>query len=365
MCNNKQSLPKIIILEPKQVRGLKKVNTRQIDFKVLASNIYEIKKLYINNVLCKEIQPSPLERNLLDGDVKKFSAKLPIDSNKKTYTVKAIDSMGNTSTKSIDISYSPETNNNDIIYQNRVAVIIGIDKYQKWPRLECAVADADAVKTKLSDMGFDKIYELTNSDATRINILRLFSDKIPSMLNENDQLVVFFAGHGQTESYKDRDGLIAQEGYIIPVDGDTQNYRGTAISMAKIIDVSNRIKAKHVFYAFDSCYSGLGLKRSGGINKSDDYIKKISALKSVQIITAGGKDEQASEDRGHGVFTRYFLQALDGKMGSTNNGYITGSEIGTFIRPIVSKQTNNAQTPNFGWLLGEGDNVFFKSERAQ
>ena len=105
----------------------------------------------------------------------------------------------------------------------------------------------------------------------------------------------------------------------------------------------------------------MGLKRSGGVNKTDDYVKKISSLKSVQIVTAGGKDEQASEEKGHGVFTRYFLQALDGKLGSTSTEYVTGSEIGTFIRPVVSKQTKNAQTPNFGWLLGEGDNIFFNA----
>lgn len=359
---NKKVLPKIVILEPKPKRGLKLIGNRQVNFSILASNIYEIKKVYVNNVLCSEEPTSYLEKNILDGFVKKFTAKISISDKNQTYIVKAIDSKGNISTKTIDVAYSDEQPKDEYyLYEKRVAVVIGIDKYNVWPRLECAVADAEAVKAKFTKMGFDKIFELTNSDATRINILRLLSDKIPGMLGENDQLVVYFAGHGQTETYKDKDGLVVQEGYIIPIDGDTKNYSGTAISMSKIIDVSNRIKAKHVFYAFDSCYSGLGLKRSGGVNKTDDYVKKISSLKSVQIITAGGKDEQASEEKGHGVFTRYFLQALDGKLGATSTEYVTGSEIGTFIRPVVSKQTKNAQTPNFGWLLGEGDNIFFNA----
>ena len=95
-----------------------------------------------------------------------------------------------------------------------------------------------------------------------------------------------------------------------------------------------------------------------GIKKEDDYIKKLLQMKAVQIITAGGEDEQVGEEKGHGIFTRHLLLALDGRADLDNDAFITASEIGTYIRPTVSRKTENMQTPRFGWILGEGDFIF-------
>jgi uncharacterized caspase-like protein len=200
---------------------------------------------------------------------------------------------------------------------------------------------------------------LYDANATRIQILDYLSNILPNRLGKNDQLVVYFAGHGQTESYKDSDGQISEEGYILPVDCNQDNYRGTAISMSAIHELSKKIKAKHIYYVFDSCYSGLGLKRSSGIEKTDGYINKITSNSAIQILTAGGKNELAGEEKGHGIFTRQLLIALDGKADMDHDGYITASEIGTYVKPEVSRKTENQQTPKFGWVSGEGDNVFF------
>jgi uncharacterized caspase-like protein len=159
----------------------------------------------------------------------------------------------------------------------------------------------------------------------------------------------------------DKQGQVIKEkeGYIIPVDGDQKNYRGTAISMTSIRETAKDYKAKHILYVFDSCYSGLGLKRSGGIKKADDYIKKLLTMKAVQIITAGGEDEQVGEEKGHGIFTSYILLALAGEADLDKDGFITASEIGTYVRPAVSRKTDNMQTPKYGWISGEGDFIFW------
>ena len=81
-------------------------------------------------------------------------------------------------------------------------------------------------------------------------------------------------------------------------------------------------------------------------------------MKSVQIITAGGENEQVGEEKGHGIFTRHLLMALNGAADLDNDSFITASEIGTYIRPTVSRRTQNAQTPKFGWISGEGDFIF-------
>ena len=85
-------------------------------------------------------------------------------------------------------------------------------------------------------MGFHNIIELYDQEASRLQILRLLGDTLPKMLGENDRLLVYFAGHGQTETFQYIDEQLQlideKEGYIIPVDGDMKNYPGTAISMS-------------------------------------------------------------------------------------------------------------------------------------
>ena len=90
----------------------------------------------------------------------------------------------------------------------------------------------------------------------------------------------------------------------------------------------------------------------------DGYIKKITSMRSIQMITAGGKGEQVMERHGHGIFTEYLLRGLDGEADRDNNGVVTASELGSFIKPQVSCASNNLQTPQYGRLDGEGDVVF-------
>lgn len=59
-----------------------------------------------------------------------------------------------------------------------------------------------------------------------------------------------------------------------------------------------------------------------------------------------------------GIFTRRLLLSLASKADLDNDWFITASEIGTYIRPTVSRKTQNVQTPKFGWITGEGDFIF-------
>jgi hypothetical protein len=110
----------------------------------------------------------------------------------------------------------------------------------------------------------------------------------------------------------------------------------------------------------DSCYSGLGLTRSYGVSpKVSDYLKKVASMRAVQIITAGGKGEMVQERHGHGIFTSYFLRALDGEADFNKDQFVTATELGAYLRPSVSDASNQAQTPLFGRLEGEGEFFFF------
>jgi tetratricopeptide (TPR) repeat protein len=358
--------PQLIILNPNIQRGTKVVSQNNIEIVVLASDNFQIEKVMANTTILESQQADLSEKRLLNGEVKKYTAQIALNRGKNSYTIKAIDTSGNIAKKEISIEYNPEIKQQkQQLYDRSIAVVIGINNYTTWPSLEFAVSDAEAIKNKLYEQGFDQVFELTDKAATRIQILKLLSDELPRILKENDRLLIYFAGHGQTENFETKDesgkNITEKEGYIIAVDSELGNYRGSAISMTKIREITKGYKAKHVLYAFDSCYSGLGLKRFGGTNKADGYIQKLSTLKAVQILTAGGENEQVGEENGHGIFTKYLILALSGKADLDNDGFVTASEIGTYIRPEVSRISKNSQTPKFGWISGEGDFIFDES----
>ena len=88
------------------------------------------------------------------------------------------------------------------------------------------------------------------------------------------------------------------------------------------------------------------------------YIRKVSSMRVVQIITAGGKGEQVQEKEGHGLFTTYFLRALEGEADINKDNVVTGTELGAYLRPTVSNASKQAQTPLYGRLEGEGEFLF-------
>lgn len=246
-------------------------------------------------------------------------------------------------------------------YRKSFAVIVGINEYEKWPVLEFGVADAKAVKARLEEEGFDDITVILGREATQRRILTALYDYLPKKVQRDDRVVFYFAGHGQTHDLPNG----GKEGYIIPVDAGVDNYTSTGISMDQIRGLSSRIAAKHIIYIMDSCYSGLGFSR-GMITVSpelDGYLRKISSMRVVQIITAGGKGEQVQEKEGHGLFTTYFLRALGGEADFNKDNVVTGTELGAYLRPTVSNASGQAQTPLYGRLEGEGEFLFFVGKK--
>ena len=142
-------------------------------------------------------------------------------------------------------------------YRKRVAALIGINAYKKCSPLEGAISDVLNVKNVLTKAGFNQFLELYDREATRANILKLLGNKLPQFVGEEDLVLIYFAGHGQTETLPDG----SKRGYIVPVDAEPTSIFSSAISMHQLRDLTNRILAKHVLYVMDSCYSGLGFVR--------------------------------------------------------------------------------------------------------
>jgi len=347
--------PKIILYEPSAHRGMKVIHR----YENLTVRGIAIDKSGVAWVKINQLETS------LDGHGN-FLKDISIQMGNNTILVEAADHIGNRSSISINIEgekYILPTRTRvgsafqmKALYNKSLAVVIGINQYEKWPALEFAAADAKAIKDTLHNTGFDEITLILDKDATQRRILTELFHELPKKVDLNDRVLFYFAGHGQTEDVYGG----GKRGYIIPVDGDMINYPATAVSMEHIRNLSRRIPAKHILYIMDSCYSGLGLNRSAGVSpEASAYLRKISSMRAVQIITAGGKGEQVQERAGHGLFTIHFLKAIEGEADINNDGFVTGTELGAYLRPAVSNASQQTQTPLFGRLEGEGEFLFF------
>lgn len=242
-------------------------------------------------------------------------------------------------------------------YANSWAIVIGIDDYPKWPKLQYAVRDARGVRQTLVDkFGFapERVVALENAAATRSGILAAFHDRLAhGGVQKNDRIFVFFAGHGATRHLSSGRDL----GYIVPYDSDPAQFATDAIPMTEIQNIAESLTAKHALFVMDACYSGLGLTRGGGAaNFLRDNAKRIGR----QMLTAGGVDQLVSDGgpNGHSVFTWTLLQGLAGKGDLNGDGLITATELAAYVAPAVASVSN--QTPAFGSLPGSegGDFVF-------
>ena len=248
------------------------------------------------------------------------------------------------------------------IYDQSWALLIGINKYQNVRGLDYAVKDAQDIQTMLVDIyNFkqENIILLQDEEATKSKIIQEFSN-ITNKAGEKDRVLIFFAGHGQTEDLPGGGEI----GYLMPVGGDKTDLYITAIEMDELKTISLRSKAKHILYLIDACYGGIASVGARGLdaNTTTDYLQKITKYKSRQIISAGGRDEEVIEkaEWGHSAFTKNLLSGLrDSKADIDSDNIITAQELGAYLKKKVTIDSDYKQTPKIRNLTtDEGEFVF-------
>jgi Uncharacterized protein containing caspase domain len=132
----------------------------------------------------------------------------------------------------------------------------------------------------------------------------------------------------------------------VPYDGDPNYLPVTGYSLKRLYENLGKLEAKEVIVVLDSCFSGAG-GRSVLAKGARPLVMMAStgALSSNMVVLSATQSSQistSSPDKGHGVFTYYFLKAIkDGKKDI--------AEIYEHISPQVedeAKQLNVQQSPS-------------------
>lgn len=241
------------------------------------------------------------------------------------------------------------------------AVVIGIDDYEKAPRLKYAVEDAKSIGRVLKQQGF-QVATLYDKQATKAAIERELGDKLVDRVGENDRVVIFYAGHGETKTARGGRTM----GYLLPVQGQQDALSETGISMGRIKELADALPSKQVLFLVDVCYGGIAGQqfRSTLPPMTVAYLKQITRERGRQLISAGGPDQQAMEspEWGHSVFTYYLLEGLKGLADLNDDGIIPASELYSYLDSRVftaAQMKGHTQRPELWSLAAEkGEFVF-------
>lgn len=200
----------------------------------------------------------------------------------------------------------------DVTYH---ALIIGINDYREdggWSPLVFPESDAARVGRLLKESyGITRLQYLSSTRATCKGIMDELA-RFKAQLDNNDALIVFYAGHG----YRLQEGT-GKGGYWIPQDG-TRDYK-TWLSLDELHNFLMGSKARHILLISDSCYAGAFFTRGLKVKEEDAatgpaslagtvYARQI--LKPSRFIVTSGDFEQVPDKS---VFTERFISILEGE----------------------------------------------------
>ena len=298
-----------------------------------------------------------------------YTAKRVARAGQETkFTVVARDLYGNTDTKVLTVS-RPLSEAKETFAQlnatnlrpqrgrDAVAIIIGIQDYQRVPKAEFAKDDAQAFYDYALRLGIrqDNINMMLDSKADDVSIVKAFKNWLPSRVTKDKtDVYVFFSGHGLPSD----DGKL----YLLPYGVDKDLLERTAVAQKEVVNLLQAARPKSVTMFIDSCYSGqtrggeqlLASARPVSIMVSEkaypDNFTVMSASASSQISSS-------SRDLGHGIFSYYLMKGLEGDADDNKDGTITIGKLQSYLSEKVPRHAmkmNRTQEPQ---LVGDSARV--------
>jgi hypothetical protein len=277
-----------------------------------------------------------------------FSERVPLVEGKNEIIVTAIDRDNQISTRTVMVT--------QLIERSKIwAVVIGLSRYKSVPSLQFGDKDALAIQEYLlKRVGVPKenIILLTNEQATLVNVRRTLGTELRRKAGQKDTVIIYFAGHGAPEldtTSPDEDGL---EKYLVMYDSDSDDLYTTGLPMREVEVIFQRLAAERVIFIADTCFSGAAVGRTFATvarraTVSDAFLARLSKGKGRVVLTAS-RANQVSQERdelGHGVFTYYLLEGLNGKADQDGDGIITVDEIYNYVSRKVPEVTGQNQHP--------------------
>lgn len=221
------------------------------------------------------------------------------------------------------------------------ALIFATDKYDHWDDLVNPVHGAREIEQILKEKYNFETEVIEN--ATLEEVLGKLTDYNQSKFNVQDQLFVFFAGHG---SFDETLG----EGYIV-ASNSLQNDKGrtTYLPHTVLRQRLDNIKCEHIFLAMDVCFGGtidpvLANTRSVDAYTEptdEEYLVRKLSRRTRKFLTSGSKEYVSDGVVGkHSPFAAKFIQSLR-EVGDGKDRIVTLAELQVYFTKLPTE-------PRFG-----------------
>ena len=256
-----------------------------------------------------------------------FTAEVQLTRGNNLIRITARDTLGNASEKEITVYHS------QYIREGKdYALLFAVEDYDDWTELHNPVSDAESIQHDLEELyGFQT--ELIKNP-TRAGIFETFRRYAEMDYADDDQLFIFFAGHGYFDETFKSGYLVARDTRKPEDDSGMQSY----VSHSVIRDIIDRMNCKHIFLVLDTCYSGTFdrlIAMRGRAEALSERLTETDIQRKFQYTTrwylTSGGNELVYDDS---PFVHQLLEALRSQGGVDN--ILTKDEILSYVQRLVS-----------------------------
>lgn len=331
--------PEITLISPAPSRGFE-IEADNVKTQIIgkAKDVAGISVVKINNIPVDKVEDDGL-----------FLGKQVLKSGSNSLVISATDKQGNTTSKTFIINTNsvgnttqtkPDQSIAPAGSPNYFAILIAEKDYEDplIPDLQNPVKDAKELKAILESKytflaaNIDTLYNRSREDIMQAIVQRC------NTLTENDNLLIFYAGHGIGE--KDKFGDV--DGYWIPVSA-RKDLNASYISADDINKAIKRSNAKHILVIADACFSG-AFTRSLPADAAKE-IKKQYAVTSRKVMASGNLEPVPDNSK--------FLFYLKKSLTENQEKYITAKDLfDSFYKAILSNSDN---LPQYAAIKNVGD----------
>ena len=315
----------------------------------IESSVSTLESLTVEATIKSDVLLKEVKLMVLHGE-ETMEKKIPIQPDQRTYALKQnirLLNGGNTlkivvenvdggkvsSVRSVLVGKDAIADAVDVSRRD-YALIFATDKYDNWGDLVNPIQDAEIIARLLKDKyGFT--VELVEN-ATLEEITAKLYDYNTRKFNPQDQLFVFFAGHG----YYDE---VLGEGYVV-ASNSLMNDKGKNSYLAHSIlrQRLDNIRCEHIFLAMDVCFGGtfdpiLARSRAGEVMEEatdTQYLVKKLSKRTRKYLTSGSKEYVSDGIPGkNSPFAAKFIQALR-EIGGGSGRILTLAELNTYFQRL-------------------------------
>ena len=273
-----------------------------------------------------EVKINGVETRIIGDD---FRTTVQLDYGDNQIKVAATDTWGNESEEGIIIFREGYVRKG-----TDYALLFAVESYDYWPDLMSPLYDAEAIREDLQNI-YDFQVELIHNP-TRERILETLLRYGTKQYTDEDQMLIFFAGHGHFNPGF-REGYLVARDTRKPEDDITM---GSYLSHSEFRNIINRMSCKHIFLLLDTCYSGTFDQRIAMRGEAEDVSRPLSyadieeklKYKTRWYLTSGGKEQVPDGGRGHSPFAHELLEALRSRGGI--DGILTIDEVLRYLRKL-------------------------------